>query len=224
MSLKPVRSGCGNAAAISSIGASPRNRYMGFFNELPPVSSMASSAPSCSSRRAAAMLSLSQMPPRYPSIMLSFASTAMESPTAARNLAHDLARELGAVLDAAAPPVGALVQRRAEERARQVVVPEVHLDRVEPGFLEQRGGASEVGGDPGNVGVGDRLGEFHGDRAELTRRCEALVPRARRHRSGVADLRRDRGAFSVDRVGQPAQPRHRLGPHDDLGRCALAVG
>ena len=41
----------GNIAAISAIGASPRNRYIGFWNELPPVSSIASSVPSASSRR-----------------------------------------------------------------------------------------------------------------------------------------------------------------------------
>ena len=49
---------------------------MGLESELPPVSSMASSAPSVSSIRANSMLSSSQNPPDTPSAMLSLAVTA----------------------------------------------------------------------------------------------------------------------------------------------------
>jgi len=78
----PARNGAGSVAANSRRGASPRNRYIGFESELPPVSSSASRAPSDSSMRANSMLSSSQKPPATPSVMLSLAVTATWSPTA----------------------------------------------------------------------------------------------------------------------------------------------
>ncbi len=46
---------------------------------------------------------------------------------------HHLAGEAGAVLQRAAPPVGAPVELGAEEGAQEVVVAEVDLEAVEPG-------------------------------------------------------------------------------------------
>ena len=102
-SLKPSRNLGGNVSAISVIGASPRNRYIGFSNELPPVSTMASSAPSASSMRATSMLSSSHSPPGTPSAMLSLARTAIRSPIASFTDCRDLAGETGAVLERRRP-------------------------------------------------------------------------------------------------------------------------
>ncbi len=73
-------------AANSWRGASPRNRYMGLANELPPVRVSASRAPSASSSRATSTLSSSHSPPGTPSAMLSLAVTATRSPTASRTV------------------------------------------------------------------------------------------------------------------------------------------
>ena len=77
----PHRSGGLKALANSLIGASPRNRYIGLTSELPAVSSMASSPPSSSSHLAVCSDSSSEMPPRTPSAMLSFAVTAIGLPS-----------------------------------------------------------------------------------------------------------------------------------------------
>ena len=77
----PHRSGGLNAPANSLIGASPRNRYIGLTSELPAVSSIASRPPSSSSHFAVWSDSSSEMPPRTPSAMFSFAVTAIGVPS-----------------------------------------------------------------------------------------------------------------------------------------------
>ena len=75
--------------------------------------------------------------------MLSLAITAIAVPTASRTARATCARERGAVLERAAVAVGAPVEPGAEERAEQVVVAEVELDRRRsrrPGD-DARGGA-----------------------------------------------------------------------------------
>ena len=138
ISLKPVRNGCGNAAAISSIGASPRNRYIGFFNEPPPVSSSASSAPSASSRRATSRLWSSQMPPGNASAMLSLAMTAMSGPTASRT-ARTTWRG-NAARFATLPPHRSvrLFRPGLRNTLKQVVVAEMQLDGVEAGVAQHQ--------------------------------------------------------------------------------------
>ena len=73
----PHRIGGLKTLANSLSGTSPRNRYIGLTNELPAVSSMASSPPSSSSHLAVCSASSTVMPPRTPSVMLSFAVTAI---------------------------------------------------------------------------------------------------------------------------------------------------
>ncbi len=129
-SLKPVRIGCGNMAAISCTGASPRNRYIGFCNELPAVSSSASSVPSLSSNCAT---SHALVEPQAAGYAVGHVQLGEHRHPSVDGLAHafgDLAREPAAVLDRAAPLVVAAIELRAQELARQVAVPEVELDCV----------------------------------------------------------------------------------------------
>ena len=130
-SFIPILSRPGNISAISSTGASPRKRYIGFSNELPPVNVMASSAPSSSSICANSMLSLSQKPPRTPSAMLTLAVTATDDPTARRTACTTATWEPCSIVETAAPLVGPLVQPGRQERAQQIAVTEMDLDRVE---------------------------------------------------------------------------------------------
>ena len=76
--------------------------------------------------------------------MLSLAVTAVVGPTSSRTAAQDGAGEAGPVLHRAAELVVALVELGAEERAQEVVVPDVHLDAVEAGLdrdARRRGGS-----------------------------------------------------------------------------------
>ena len=157
--------------------------------------------------------------------MLNFAVTATCVPAASRTARATCARETGAVLDRAAVAVAPLVQPRAEERAQQVVVAHVDLDRVEAALDEALGPRGVVGGDAGDVVVGDALREPHPDRREHARRREGRVlrPHRVRDRTRVADLRARGGALGVDRVGQPAQARDRVVGQDDLPSVGGAV-
>ena len=111
------------------------------------MSVSASSAPSASSMRANSMLSSSQKPPRTPSAMLSLAVTATSATDRVAHGLHDRAREPGPVLEAAAVLVGALVQPRREERAQQIAVTEVDLDRVEARVAQHARAVGELLGD-----------------------------------------------------------------------------
>ncbi len=125
--------------------------------------------------------------------MLSLAVTATPAPTASRTRAQHRAGETGAVLDAAAELVVAPVELRAQERAQQVVVPEVDLDAVEAGLHGQPRGAPVVHGHPLDVG--------------------ARWPPARAHRReaarGRARARRWTGRWPPGRRGRSAPPRPR---------------
>jgi hypothetical protein len=134
--------------------------------------------------------------------MLSFASTAIERPTASRT---------------------ARTKRGAEERAQQVAVAEVQLDGVEAGVLEDAGSRDEVARDARDVALGRGRGEAHRHRAEDARRRQAGASGAGRNRTCVPDLRRDGCALGVHGVGQLAQPGRGFGAHDDLSGRALAV-
>ena len=77
VSLKPVfMMRLGKISAISCTGTSPRKKYIGFSNELPPVNSIASSAPSLSSIFATSTHSSTWKPVFTPSSKLSFAISA----------------------------------------------------------------------------------------------------------------------------------------------------
>ncbi len=155
----PARRGAGSVAANSARGASPRKRNIGLDSELPPVSSMASSAPSDSSIRPNSRLSSSQNPPSTPSAMLSLAVTAARSPTASRTALTTCTREAGPVDQRAAPAVGAAVELGTQEGAEEIVVAEMDLDAVEPGLDGQGGAEPVVLGDPGDVLLGDGPGQ-----------------------------------------------------------------
>ena len=71
---------------------------MGFSSELPPVSSRASTVPSCSSHRATSTLSSSQKPPGTPSDMLSLAVTAMRFADGLTNGLQDLSGKARTIL------------------------------------------------------------------------------------------------------------------------------
>ena len=66
--------------------------------------------------------------------------------------AQDGAGEAGPVLDRAAELVVAPVELGAQERAEEVVVPDVHLDAVEARLHGARGGAPVVLGDALDAG------------------------------------------------------------------------
>ena len=99
------------------------------------------------------------------------------------------------------------------------------FDGVEACFDGESGGVGVRGDDVVDVVAGGLLGEPHADRIEEPHRRQSggLIGSGVGHRTGVADLCADRRALGVDRVGEPAQPRHRLRAHPDsvaLGAAA----
>jgi hypothetical protein len=110
----------------------------------------------------------------------------------------DPSGERGAVLDASAELVAAPVEVGAEERAQQVVVAEVDLERVEPGFDRDAGCTLEVGHDLVEVSACRALDPPLRRCAEPARGGQARV--ALRLRLGD-EARRDRVAPT------PARPR-----------------
>ena len=111
---------------------------------------------------------------------------------------HHLAGEARPVLEAPTPAVGAPVQPRAQERAEQVVVPEVDLDAVEPRVDHDRRPPS------GSRSVIRAMSSSVAARVRAARGAEAPGRRERRHpvgaavgdRTGVTDLGRHRGAVA----------------------------
>ena len=162
------------------------------------------------------MLSASDKPPGTPSSMFSFPVTATESPTAARTAPYDLARETRPFGEASAPRILTLVEPRAEERAEQIAMAEMDLQRVEPGSCEQRGTSCEIGGDPIEIGFGRRTREPHRHRRENPGRRDP--PACSRHRARMSELGAGRGADRVHRIYEPAQAGKRLLPKDKLPR------
>ncbi len=125
--------------------------------------------------------------------------------------AQDGAGEAGAVLDRTAELVVAAVELGAQERAQEVVVPDVHLDAVEAGLHRQRRGAPVVLGDALDAGdVDGTQARAHGREAAGGREGGGAVGARVGHRPGVADLRRRGRALGVHGVGQAAQSRHRV--------------
>ena len=99
----------------------------------------------------------------------------------------------------------------------------MHLDRVEPGVLQQPRHVHKVAGDSGDVVVGHRLREPERHWAEDPRRRESGVTGSRCDRSGMADLRRDGRTLGMHRFGQLPQPIDRFWPHHDLSGRALPI-
>ena len=146
--------------------------------------------------------------------MLNFAVTATSVTDRVAHGPHDLTREPRPVLEAAAPLVGAPVELRRQERAQQVAVTEVDLDRVEARVAQHARAGAVLVGDRRDVVRGDGLRAPHPERAEHARRRErsgAWCP------AGSRPGRRDRsaraigGALGVHRVGELAQAGTDLG-------------
>ena len=130
---------------------------------------------------------------------------------------QDAAREPGPVDQRAAVLVLAVVDLRAEERTGQVAVPQVHLDGVEPGLDRPGRGRGVRGRDALEVGLPGLARDAEGHVREAGARRERRQPVAARvrHRTGVSDLGRDRGALGVDGIGQ--LPRARASPRRSTG-------
>ena len=183
-------------AAISSTGASPRKRYIGFWNELPPVSSSASSVPSASSRRATCDAVVEPEPAADAVGHVELGDHRDAGRRRRPRTASAISRASRARFSIEPPqPSLRLLSRGLEERADEVAVAEVQLDGVEAG----------VGGEPAGVG------EVADDALRCRRRSRATVnfiacgantrdgarPLATRvggDRPGVAELHAARGA------------------------------
>ena len=108
----------------------------------------------------------------------------------------------------------------------------MHFDGVESGVDGQPGGVGVRGDHVVDVVAAGLLGEPHADRVEEPHRGQrgGLVGARVGDRAGVADLRADRRALGVDRVGEPSEAGHRFRAHPDavaFGAAALgdrAVG
>jgi len=134
----------------------------------------------------------------------------------------DVAGQARPAGEAPAVVVRAPVEPGTQERADQVVVPEVDLHRVEAGFPGNQRGLGVSLDDPAQVA--DRRGSDHPcpQRTQPPGGPERGQPVGYRvgDRARVAELGADGGALGVHGVGEPAQPRYRLRAHPDL----VAVG
>ena len=193
-----------------------------FACEPPAVSSIASRPPSACSNLATCRLSAGCSPPRMPSVMFSFAVTAIRGPAAGADRAQNLPGEPGPILDRAAEVVGAPVPSRAQERRDQVVVTKVQFHAVETGLSEHPRSRRELADHLVDTGAGDGVHGGAGDRAGLRRTDDAL---AAHHADGpgMAKLRGDPRALAVHHVGDPGQAVGRPVVNVDLGRRAHAV-
>ena len=139
--------------------------------------------------------------------------------------ADDLAGEAGPVLDAASPLVAAPVELRAQERAQQVVVAQVDLDAVEAGVDHGLRRAPVVGGDAGDLGLGD-LAAHGAEGADVPRRGEGRSPvrPGVGHGAGMAELGGHGRAGVVHGVGEPAQAREHVVAHHDAVTVGASFG
>ena len=167
------------------------------------------------------------MPPRTPSAMLSLAVTAIwPCRHRAADGHHHAAGHLGPVRQRSAELVVAAVDQRTQERARQIVVAQMDFDGVEAGVDGKRAAlacwaitssmSSRVAFLANRIPIGlkNRTGA----------RARGLVGAGVGDRAGVADLRADRRALGVDRVGEPAQPGHGLRAHPEPVAGGAAAG
>ena len=141
--------------------------------------------------------------------MFSLAMIAIRPPDGATHRARRSACQTGTVLQRSAVAVLAPVQRRAEERADQVVVPHVNLDRVEADLGRHHrslGMCCWVIQGPIVDSVRD-LTELHAQRLKHPAGRQGAGTGAARvgDRASVADLCRDRGALAMHRIGQAPQ-------------------
>ena len=100
------------------------------------------------------------------------------------------------------------------------------FDRVEARLDGEASGVG-VGGDHiVDIIAGGAFGESHRDGIEEPHRCQrpGLVGSGVRDGAGVADLRADRRALRVDRVGQSMQSGHGLRAHPDLPALGAPAG
>ncbi len=139
----------------------------------------------------------------------------------ADGIAHgpaDLAGKPCSVLQRATVAVPAAVQFGAEERTRQVVVPEMDLDGVEAGLDRGACGVGMRRDDSRQVIGACRTGELQRQRREQPARRERRQPVAATvgNRPGVTDLGRDRGTLGVHCVREAPQSGARLVAPVDL--------
>ena len=152
------------------------------------------------------------MPPRMPSAMLSFAVTAIWSPTARRTAITIRARPWrGSPSDPPNSSSRRLISGLRNELAK-VAVAQMDLDGIEAGFDGEPCRVGVGGDDVVDVVAGGLLGEAHHERVEESTGASALALSTRAYGDGpgVADLRADRRALGVDRLGEPLQPRDGL--------------
>jgi hypothetical protein len=124
---------------------------------------------------------------------------------------HRLAQKPRAVLEAAAPAIGAQVRQRREELGEQVAVGGVQLEHLEAGLARTHRRGAEIGQHVDDARLVERL--RHG-------RAGVEGHRARRHRAPAAGVGRDRLA------AVPRPRRRGLAPgmrQLDAGRGAVAA-
>jgi len=148
---------CRQGAPNSCSGASPRKRYIGLASELPPVSSSASSAPSASKRRGAnrRRSSSSHRPPSHASAMVELGRPPPRPGRRRRAPCAGRCGRSGRGSRRTANWSSRAVELWAQERAQEVVVPDVDLNAVETGFHRQRSRARGSPRDALNAGQVD---------------------------------------------------------------------
>ncbi len=105
-------------------------------------------------------------------------------------------------------------------------MPEMQLDGIESGVDRDLGGRAELVNHHDDLVSGDLAAVRHGRRVDEPARGhrgdtgEPFV----RHHPGVTQLRGDRRARGVHRVGQPLQSRQCCTAHHDLTRSAGRLG